>query len=211
MRQHTILRAILLLGMMTSVLASIAQQETEGECMNSLKLDLAGYPLSYLYALDHHEFVRYSFEYERKLHRDSRFSGTVDIELATWDDDFFAMRDGQVLRFGNLQKDLSLFAGLRMHLFYERLGRLRRLLFVEPRMGLVRSYAFVPVYDFGPDEYTFDVRKWYATPRIRGGLSVPVSRHFGFEVSDDLGLRSILGSGKKRLVQVFELNLNISF
>ncbi len=211
MEKHTTKRIILLLCLLASALFAAAQHELESVCMNTVKLDLGGYPLSFLYSRDHHDFMRYSIEYERKLKPESQLSGILDIERAIWDEEFQAVRDGQNLKFGNLQKDLSLFAGLRFYLFYGRLKKFERLVFLEPRLGIVRSYAFAPVYDFGPDWYSFEVRKWYVAPRLRGGLSIPVSRNIGFEVSDDLGLRSVLGSGKKHLSQVFELNLSISF
>lgn len=176
---------------------------------NTLKLDLVGVPMTFLY-LQNASYPRLSIEYERRFHADSRASWIVDTEYALWEEEYIDAIDGVVAEVGNTQQNFSTIGGMRLYLFYGASKKWRRVFFVEPRLALTLSRAKLTPYVFDPLPVTYRT-KLYALPRCKAGLSIAISRHLGVDASADFLIQNGLGSGRKSLSQVFELNFTIAF
>jgi hypothetical protein len=175
---------------------------------NAIKLDLIGIPIG-LQWKQNVPYPRVSVEYERRIRNTVKWAWDVDFEMSRFEEVYPEIVDSFVVITGNIQRSATLLFGPRIYPFRDSTNRWSRVLFVDARLGIQRTYAKITPFTTA-DPIVF-VQKWFLLPRIRAGISIPVSNHFGFDLSAEAFVQKHLGTSKTTIGNLVEANILFIF
>jgi hypothetical protein len=183
-------------------------QQTRGVSSNAIKVDVIGIPIGLQWKRDI-PYPRISVEFERRFRNTMKWAWDADFELSRFEEIYPVVVDSFIIITGNIQKSATLLLGPRFYPFRDMRHRWSRILFLDARLGIQRTYARItPFTTAAPIVY---IQKWFLLPRIRTGVSLPVSNHLGFELSLESLIQKHLGTRETTIELVWEANVLFLF
>lgn len=168
----------------------------------SLKADLAG--LTFVPSVIEPRYFRASIEGEFQIRSIERWTVTIDLEAAHYEEQFERYFGNLWLRARSYQNHFALHVGPRFYVYEFTADRPINGVFVEPQIKIAGDFA-----EIFPDNTvlpTENVSEFNLGWRLRLGLQGFFTKRLGFSVSGDVHQRKFVGSGKKQLEILPEVN-----